>query len=58
MTEEARENVQTTLQLVTGKLQHIGHVGEQKIKCQPIRAREIAGIRLLEKLYVENWLNY
>ena len=29
-----------------GELQHVGHVGEQKIKCWPIKAREIAGVRL------------
>ena len=29
-----------------GELQHVGHVGEQKIKCRPIRTREIAGVRL------------
>ena len=29
-----------------GELQHVGHEGEQKIKCQPIRTREIAGVRL------------
>ena len=28
------------------ELQHVGHVGEQKIKCRPIRIREIAGVRL------------
>ena len=28
------------------ELQDVGHVGEQKIKCQSIRTREIAGIRL------------
>ena len=26
-----------------GELQHVGHVGEQKIKCRPIRIRETAG---------------
>ena len=26
------------------ELQHVGHVGEQKIKCRPIRIREIAGV--------------
>ena len=31
-----------------GELQYIGHVGEQKIKCRPIRTRQIAGVRLLE----------
>ena len=35
-----------------GELQHIGHVGRQKIKCRPIRTREIGGIRLQEELYV------
>ena len=29
-----------------GELQHVGHGGEQKIKCSPIRTREIAGVRL------------
>ena len=29
-----------------GELQHVGHMGEQKIKCRPIRTREIAGVRL------------
>ena len=29
-----------------GELQHVGHVREQKIKCRPIRTREIAGVRL------------
>ena len=29
-----------------GELQHVGHVGEQKIKGRPIRTREIAGVRL------------
>ena len=33
------------------ELQHVGHVGEQKIKRWPIRTREIAGARLLEELY-------
>ena len=33
------------------KLQHVGHVGEQKIKFQPIRTREIAGVRCKRKLY-------
>ena len=30
-----------------GELQHVGHMGEQKIKGQPIRTREIAGVRLI-----------
>ena len=28
------------------ELQHVGDVSEQKIKCRPIRTREIGGIRL------------
>ena len=27
-----------------GELQYCGHVDEKKIKCQPIRIREIAGL--------------
>ena len=27
-------------------LQHVGDVSEQKIKCRPIRTREIGGVRL------------
>ena len=34
-----------------GELQHIGHAGKQKIKCGPIRTREVTDIRLLDKLY-------
>ena len=29
-----------------GELQHVGHMGDQKIKCRPIKAWEIAGVRL------------
>ena len=29
-----------------GELQHVGDVKEQKIKCGPIRTREIGGVRL------------
>ena len=29
-----------------GRLQHVGHVDEQKIKFRPIRTREISGFRL------------
>ena len=29
-----------------GELKHAGLVGEQKIKCRPIRTREIAGVTL------------
>ena len=34
-----------------GKLQYVSHVGGQKIKCRPIRTREIGGARLQEELY-------
>ena len=34
-----------------GKLQHVGDVSEQKVKCGPIRTREIVGVRLQEELY-------
>ena len=34
-----------------GKLQQGGHVGEQKIKCHPIRTWEIGGLWLQDKLY-------
>ena len=33
-------------------MQHVGHVGVQKIKCRPIRTPEKGGIRLQEELYV------
>ena len=29
-----------------GELQHVRDVSEQKIKCRPIRTREISGVRL------------
>ena len=29
-----------------GELQHVGDASEQKIKCRPIRTREIGGVRL------------
>ena len=29
-----------------GELQHVGHVGEIKLKCREIRTREIASVRL------------
>ena len=35
-----------------GKLQHIGYVSPQKIKCRPIRTREIGGVTLSDILYV------
>ena len=34
-----------------GELQHVGHVGGQKIKCRPIRTREMGGVRLQDELY-------
>ena len=34
------------------ELQHVGQLCKQKIKCQPIRTREIAGVRLQEELNV------
>ena len=34
-----------------GELQHFGHVRRQKIKCRPIRIREIGGARLRDELY-------
>ena len=34
-----------------GELHHVGDVSEQKIKCRPIRTREIGGARLLDELY-------
>ena len=35
-----------------GKLQYIGDVSQQKIKCRPIRTREIGGATLSDILYV------
>ena len=40
-----------------GKLQHIGDVSQQKIKCRPIRTREIGGVTLSDILY-ENIRTY
>ena len=34
-----------------GELQRVGQVGGQKIKCQPVRNREISSVRLREELY-------
>ena len=34
--------------LFRGELQHVGDVSQQKIKCRPIRTREIGGVRLSE----------
>ena len=36
-----------------GELQYVGHVDRKKIKCLPIRTREIGGVRLQEELYVK-----
>ena len=35
-----------------GELQYGGDVSQQKLKCQPIRTREIDGILLSDVLYV------
>ena len=35
------------------ELQHGGDVSQQKIKCQPIRTREIGGVSLSDVLYVK-----
>ena len=35
-----------------GELRYVGHVGALKIKCRPIRTREIAGVRFQDELYV------
>ena len=35
-----------------GKLQQVGHVGEQRLKCRPVRTREISRVRLYKELYV------
>ena len=32
-----------------GELQHVDHVGKQKIKCQPIRTRKIAGVKIVRQ---------
>ena len=34
-----------------GELQHVGNVSQQKIKCRPIRTREIDGVTLSDVLY-------
>ena len=34
-----------------GKLQHVGDVSQQKIKCQPIRTQEIVGVTLPDVPY-------
>ena len=28
------------------ELEHVGHAGEQKMKCRPVRTREITSVRL------------
>ena len=35
-----------------GELHHGGDVSQQKIKCRPIRTREIGGVSLSDVLYV------
>ena len=37
-----------------GELQHVGHVCKQKIKCQPIKTRKMAGVRLQDELYAKD----
>ena len=37
-----------------GELQHGGETSQQKIKCQPIRTREIGGVSLSGVLYVNS----
>ena len=39
---------------IPGKLKHGDDVSQQKIKCRPIRAREIGGVSLSDVLYVNN----
>ena len=34
------------------ELQYVGHVGKLKIKCQSVKTREIAVVRLQDELYV------
>ena len=50
------QNFRLTLNLTgvhfRNELQHVGHVGEQKIKCDPTKNFENYDIRLLEKNYV------
>ena len=36
-----------------GELQHVGAIIQQKIKCQPIRTREIGGATLSDVPYVK-----
>ena len=36
-----------------GELQHDDDASQQKMKCQPIRTREIGGVSLSDVLYVE-----
>ena len=40
-----------------GESQHGGDVSQQKIKCRPIRTREIGGILLSDALYVRGQFN-
>ena len=35
------------------QLQHTGDVGEQKIKCRPIRTRKVGGVRLQDELFMK-----
>ena len=38
-----------------GKLQYGGDTSQQKIKCRPIRTREIGGVSLSDVLYATSW---
>ena len=38
-----------------GELQHGDDVSKEKIKCRPIRTREIGGARLSEELYARSY---
>ena len=37
---------------IGGELQEVGNVSKPKIKCQPIRTREIGGVTLSDVMYV------
>ena len=36
-----------------GELQHFGGMGEQKIKCWPVRTCDVSSVRLLDELYAD-----
>ena len=41
-----------------GELQLVRGVSEQKINCQPMRTREIGGVRLLQRFHILIAVNY